>query len=85
MGVLLGSAAGVLPAVGLRKAEARQEWKYYRQSLTEGWAGMDLPHVPIVVPWGTLAALIVVVPLGAALLAALVTRSRPGLARRAAE
>jgi len=41
--------------------------------------------VPIVVPWGTLAALIVVVPLGAALLAALVTRSRPGLARRAAE
>ncbi|WP_405736960.1 ABC transporter permease [Streptomyces sp. NBC_01537] len=85
MGVLLGSAAGVLPAVGLRKAEARQEWKYYRQSLTEGWMGMDLPHVPIVVPWGTLAALIVVVPLGAALLAALVTRSRPGLARRAAD
>ena len=42
------------------------------------------PHVPIVVPWETLAALLVAVPLGAALLAALVTRSRGALARRAA-
>ncbi|MBE1598801.1 MULTISPECIES: hypothetical protein [Streptomyces] len=36
------------------------------------------------VPWETLAALLVAVPLGAALLAALVTRSRGALARRAA-
>jgi putative ABC transport system permease protein len=83
MGVLLGTAAGILPAVGLRKAESRQEWKYYRQALAQGWDSGSLPHVPIVVPWGTLAALIVAVPLGAALLAALVTRSRAGVARRA--
>ncbi|MEV6005889.1 ABC transporter permease [Streptomyces sp. NPDC051976] len=84
MGVLLGSAAGILPAVGLRHTERRQEMKYYQQSVDSGFgAGPMLPHVPIVVPWGTLAALLVAVPLGATLLAALVTRSRSQLARRA--
>lgn len=42
------------------------------------------PYVPIVIPWETLAGLLVAVPLGAALLAALVTRSRGAVARRAA-
>ncbi|WP_019887934.1 FtsX-like permease family protein [Streptomyces purpureus] len=84
MGVVLGSAAGVLPAVGLRLTEERQELKFYQQALDEGWGGVNPPHVPIVVPWETLAALLVAVPLGAALLAALVTRSRGALARRAA-
>ncbi|WP_127354221.1 FtsX-like permease family protein [Actinacidiphila soli] len=83
MGVLLGSAAGTLPAVGLRKAEERQALKMYHESLDHGWGLNTLPHTPIVVPWATLAALIVAVPLGAALLAALVTRSRSELARRA--
>lgn len=85
MGVVLGSAAGVLPAIGLRKAEERQQLKFYQDALDRGWGGMGAPpHVPIVVPWATLAALLVAVPLGAALLAALVTRSRTSLSRREA-
>ncbi|MFI0925957.1 FtsX-like permease family protein [Streptomyces sp. NPDC021012] len=85
MGVVLGSAAGLLPAVGLRLTEEREQLHYYEQNLAEGWsADLTPPHVPIVVPWETLAGLLVAVPLGAALLAALVTRSRGALARRAA-
>ncbi|WP_137988298.1 FtsX-like permease family protein [Streptomyces vilmorinianum] len=85
MGVLLGSAAGVLPAVGLRLTEEREQLRWYEEALENGWGVNEAPpYVPIVVPWETLAALLVVVPLGAALLAALVTRSRGALARRAA-
>ncbi|MGW6567986.1 ABC transporter permease [Streptomyces sp. NPDC054975] len=85
MGVILGSAAGVLPAMGLRLTEERQELRFYQESLDNGWSvASDVPYVPIVVPWETLAALLVAVPLGAALLAALVTRSRGALARREA-
>ncbi|MGW5420613.1 FtsX-like permease family protein [Streptomyces sp. NPDC003943] len=86
MGVLLGSLAGVLPAMGLRLTDERQQLAYYQESLDNGWGGVTdgPPYVPIVVPWTTLAALLVFVPLGAALLAALVTRSRGALARRAA-
>ncbi|MFF9013293.1 FtsX-like permease family protein [Streptomyces sp. NPDC014870] len=85
MGVILGSAAGVLPAVGLRLTEERQELRFYQESLDQGWGGaQDAPYVPIVVPWETLGAMLVLVPLGAALLAALVTRSRGALARREA-
>ncbi|MFF7531544.1 FtsX-like permease family protein [Streptomyces bobili] len=84
MGVVLGSAAGVLPAIGLRLTERRQEMAFYERALDEGWGVGSMPHVPILVPWGTLAALLIAVPLGAALLAALVTRSRGSLSRRAA-
>ncbi|MER5201635.1 ABC transporter permease [Streptomyces sp. NPDC002825] len=85
MGVLLGSAAGLLPAVGLRLTEERDQLRYYEESVAEGWSGdLTPPDVPIVIPWETLAGLLVAVPLGAALLAALVTRSRGALARRAA-
>ncbi|MFG3496147.1 FtsX-like permease family protein [Streptomyces sp. NPDC047928] len=85
MGVVLGSAAGILPAVGLRLTEQREQLKWYQRALDEGWAGAGAPpHVPIIVPWETLAALLIAVPLGAALLAALVTRSRGAVARRAA-
>lgn len=85
MGVVLGSAAGVLPAIGLRLTEERERMRWYQQALDEGWGGMNpVPHVPIVVPWGTLAALLVAVPIGAAVLAAVVTRSRGALARREA-
>ncbi|MFD8015890.1 ABC transporter permease [Streptomyces sp. NPDC058955] len=85
MGVVLGSVAGLLPAVGLRLTEERERLRYHEQTVAEGWGG-DLapPYVPIVVPWETLAALLVAVPLGAALLAALVTRSKGAVARRAA-
>ncbi|MFF0475161.1 FtsX-like permease family protein [Streptomyces sp. NPDC004284] len=85
MGVVLGSAAGLLPAVGLRLTEERDQLRWYEQNIAEGWsADTTPPDVPIVIPWETLAGLLVAVPLGAALLAALVTRSRGALARRAA-
>jgi putative ABC transport system permease protein len=85
MGVVLGSLAGVLPAVGLRRAELRLEWTLYHQAIDNGWGwGSQVPHVPIVLPWATLAMLLIAVPLGATLLAALVTRSRAQVARRAA-
>lgn len=85
MGVVLGSAAGVLPAIGLRLTEQRQQTTWYERALDEGWGGTgSVPYVPIVVPWAMLAALLVAVPVGAALLAALVTRSRGALARREA-
>ncbi|MFF2062886.1 FtsX-like permease family protein [Streptomyces sp. NPDC058200] len=84
MGVLLGSAAGVLPAIGLRMTQRREELAWYREALDEGLGAVSLPYVPIVVPWGTLAALLIAVPVGAAVLAALVTRSHRTLGRRAA-
>ncbi|MEU6619343.1 FtsX-like permease family protein [Streptomyces litmocidini] len=84
MGVILGSAAGLLPAIGLRLTEEREQIRAYEQSFAEGWnTDLTPPDLPIVIPWETLAGLIVAVPLGAALLAALVTRSRGALARRA--
>ncbi|WP_322899754.1 ABC transporter permease, partial [Actinacidiphila rubida] len=84
MGVLLGSVAGVLPAVGLRRAQLRQDWKAYHSAVDGGWGAAErAPHVPVVVPWPTLALLLVAVPLGAMLLAAAVTRSRPQVTRRA--
>ncbi|GAA4911414.1 FtsX-like permease family protein [Streptomyces coeruleoprunus] len=85
MGVLLGSAAGVLPAIGLRLTERRQAERMHQEALDGGFGGFDgLPHIPIVIPWETLGALLIAVPLGAALLAALLTRSRGAVARRAA-
>ncbi|MGW6781143.1 MULTISPECIES: ABC transporter permease [unclassified Streptomyces] len=86
MGVVLGSAAGILPAVGLRLTQRRELEALAQRAVDEGYAlaGESVPFVPIAVPWETLAQLVVVVPLGAALLAALVTRSSGALARRAA-
>ncbi|WP_406739422.1 ABC transporter permease [Streptomyces sp. NBC_00853] len=86
MGVVLGSAAGILPAVGLRLTQQREADALYRESIEQGYSAITeaVPFVPISVPWETLGGLIVVVPLGAALLAALVTRSSGALARRAA-
>lgn len=86
MGVVLGSAAGVLPAVGLRLLERRDLERLYETGISMGHIGSDSAgaYVPIAVPWETLGALIVLVPLGAGLLAALVTRSGGALARRAA-
>ncbi|WP_442814456.1 ABC transporter permease [Streptomyces sp. NBC_01198] len=83
MGVVLGSAAGVLPAIALRRGERHQQLLTYQRSVRSGWGDLRVPNVPVVVPWGTLGMLVVLVPLGAGLLAALVTRSRPELGRRA--
>ncbi|MEC4569826.1 ABC transporter permease [Streptomyces virginiae] len=86
MGVVLGTAAGILPAVGLRLVQRRELEALYEHSVEKGYMSLEeaVPYVPISVPWDTLAELLVVVPLGAALLAALVTRSSGALARRAA-
>ncbi|MFF5701751.1 FtsX-like permease family protein [Streptomyces sp. NPDC012794] len=86
MGVVLGSAAGILPAVGLRLTQEREQLRLIRYGIETGNASaLDTElYVPIAVPWETLAGLLVLVPLGAALLAALVTRSSGALARRAA-
>ncbi|MEU9142532.1 FtsX-like permease family protein [Streptomyces sp. NPDC048349] len=86
MGVVLGTAAGVLPAVGLRLLERQDMERLYENGIALGNIGTDEAgaYVPIAVPWETLGALIVLVPLGAGLLAALVTRSGGALARRAA-
>ncbi|MFE2288560.1 FtsX-like permease family protein [Streptomyces sp. NPDC059443] len=81
MGVVLGSAAGILPAVGLRLTERRAAADMVRNSIEHGYAEA-LPYMPIAVPWATLAGLLIAVPVGAALLAALVTRSSGALARR---
>ncbi|GAB2571444.1 hypothetical protein GCM10027168_00170 [Streptomyces capparidis] len=85
MGVVLGTAAGLVPAIGLRKAEERYEQADAEEAARMGWEQMRDVHVPVVIPWTTLLELLVVVPLGAALLAALFTRSRTALARRAAQ
>ncbi|MFD3868994.1 FtsX-like permease family protein [Streptomyces sp. NPDC058623] len=86
MGVVLGSAAGILPAVGLRLTQEREQERLIRNGIERGWATVQDAelYVPIAVPWPTLAGLLIVVPLGAALLAALVTRSSGALARREA-
>ncbi len=79
MGVVLGIVSGLLPAVGLRLALRRET-----AHLIETAGGpRDVLYVPIALPWGTFAALLVLVPLGAGLLAALVTRSSGTYARRA--
>ncbi|MFB7052818.1 FtsX-like permease family protein [Streptomyces vinaceus] len=80
MGVVLGSAAGILPAVGLRLVQ-RRETEHLMEMAGDA---NDKLFVPIAVPWETLGGLLVVVPLGAALLAALVTRSSGAMARREA-
>ncbi|MFF5449047.1 FtsX-like permease family protein [Streptomyces sp. NPDC012888] len=85
MGVVLGSAAGVLPAIGLKLTERREQLSFWEEAVAGGWGvATPKPFVPIVIPWETLAGLLVLVPVGAALLAALVTRSSGALARRAA-
>ncbi|MFF3214762.1 FtsX-like permease family protein [Streptomyces sp. NPDC002886] len=86
MGVILGSAAGLLPAVGLRLTERRAAADMVRSGIEGGYemATEALPYIPIAVPWTTLGGLLIVVPVGAALLAALVTRSSGALARREA-
>ncbi|MCM1965661.1 ABC transporter permease [Streptomyces sp. NPDC002812] len=84
MGVVLGSAAGILPAVGLRLTERRAAADLVRNGIENGYSAASeaIPYIPISVPWTTLGGLLIVVPVGAALLAALVTRSSGALARR---
>ncbi|WP_394813363.1 ABC transporter permease [Streptomyces johnsoniae] len=83
MGVLLGAASGLVPALGLLLSGHRSDVAEWERSVTEGWGQGGRPELFISLPWGTFVQLIVVVPLVACLLAALLTRSRIHLARRA--
>ncbi|MFI6640528.1 FtsX-like permease family protein [Streptomyces sp. NPDC050504] len=76
-GVLLGTAAGLVPAVALRLVDLRQATAAMRAN------PMDSAYTPIVLPWTTIGILTVAVPVLAGLLAAGLTRSRLALARRA--
>ncbi|MFD8701386.1 FtsX-like permease family protein [Kitasatospora sp. NPDC059648] len=76
MGTLLGAVCGLLPAVALRKV----------QGLAADYPGISPEELAdkssVVLPWPTIAATVVVLPLLAAALAALLTRSRISLLRR---
>ncbi|MFD5498276.1 FtsX-like permease family protein [Streptomyces sp. NPDC127061] len=76
-GVVLGTLAGLVPAVALRLVDLRLALQAMRQEPTES------AYTPIVLPWPTLGLLVVGVPVLAGLLAAALTRSRLALARRA--
>ncbi|MEV8226095.1 ABC transporter permease [Streptomyces sp. NPDC079167] len=76
-GVLLGTAAGVVPAVALRLVDLREAMEAMRAE------PMDSAYTPIVMPWETIGLLALVVPVLAGLLAAAFAGSRLALARRA--
>lgn len=76
-GVLLGTAAGLVPAVALRLTDLRAALADMRAD------PMQSAYTPIVVPWETIGLLALVVPVLAGLLAAGLTNSRLKLARRA--
>ncbi|GGP40482.1 FtsX-like permease family protein [Streptomyces sindenensis] len=76
-GVLLGTVAGLVPAVALRLTDLRAALEDMRAD------PMQSAYTPIVMPWETVGLLAVVVPVLAGLLAAALTSSRLTLARRA--
>ncbi|WP_406420793.1 FtsX-like permease family protein [Streptomyces sp. NBC_00842] len=76
-GVVLGTLAGLVPAVALRLVDLREALKSMRIDPTQS------AYTPIVLPWTTVGLLVVCIPLLAGVLAAAFTRSRLALARRA--
>jgi putative ABC transport system permease protein len=83
MGVVLGAVSGVISATGVRIAQHRHDltqWETYHPDYA-GFGGR--PPFVVALPWETFAQLIVGVPVFACLLAALLTRSRVPLTRRA--
>lgn len=74
LGTVLGVVAGLVPAIGMVRA-------LNAQALVAPFPRLD-PY-PLVLPWTNIAAALVVVPLMAAGTAALLTRSRLPLVRRA--
>ncbi|MFJ4676206.1 MULTISPECIES: FtsX-like permease family protein [unclassified Kitasatospora] len=77
MGAVLGLVCGAVPALALRLLEARNSTVWVN--------GVPAGHEDpvIAVPWANLAGLLIGLPLVAVLLAAVLTRSRIGLTRRA--
>ncbi|HSA51733.1 MAG TPA: FtsX-like permease family protein, partial [Yinghuangia sp.] len=78
IGTGLGVVVGLLPAAALRWKEAEIH-ESYRKSAIEHGEFMNLPDVreiPVIVPWAEMGLAVVLVPLLAAAVAALFTRSR---------
>ncbi|WP_404868845.1 FtsX-like permease family protein [Kitasatospora griseola] len=77
MGSVLGLFCGAVPSIALRIFEAKDR---------ASWLPPDqpAPDPVIAIPWAELAAMVVGLPVVAVLLAALLTRSRIALGRRAA-
>lgn len=76
MGTVLGTVCGIVPAVALRKVQGAA-------ATVPGMTADVIANKSVVVfPWTTLAITVVVLPLLAAGLAALLTRSRISLLRR---
>ncbi|MFI9464048.1 ABC transporter permease [Streptomyces xiamenensis] len=83
MGVVLGCVSGLIPAVGLLLADHKDRLDWWNQDIAAGWDPGERPELHLALPWETFGQLIVVVPLIALVFAALLTRSRVTLARRA--
>ncbi|WP_432745548.1 FtsX-like permease family protein [Streptomyces sp. JH002] len=83
MGVVLGCLSGLVPAVGLVLANYQDRLSWWKEDLAAGWQVGERPELHLALPWETFGQLIVVVPLIALVFAALLTRSRVTLARRA--
>ncbi|MBO1415400.1 FtsX-like permease family protein [Streptomyces sp. FH025] len=76
MGALLGVVCGIVPGVALRKVEGAS-------STYPGMSPEEIANKAIVIfPWPTIAATVVLLPVLAAGLAALLTRSRISMLRR---
>ncbi|MFJ4962431.1 FtsX-like permease family protein [Streptomyces sp. NPDC088729] len=76
-GVLLGTLAGIVPAVALRLTDLGAAMEVMRRD------PLVSAYTPIVMPWGTIGLLTLAVPVLAGLLAAGLTSSRLTLTRRA--
>ncbi len=74
LGTVLGTAAGLVPAVGLIRAVNAPDVTGYVRPVP----------LPLVIPWSSIAVTLLVVPLLAGALAAALTRSRLPLVRRVA-
>ncbi|MHA6762778.1 FtsX-like permease family protein [Streptacidiphilus sp. PAMC 29251] len=80
MGAILGAAAGLVPAAALWGVHSSNMSSSY--SATDGTVTISAPTTPLDVPWGTMALVVIGLPLMAWLLAAGLTRSRVVLTRR---
>ncbi|MGW4383683.1 FtsX-like permease family protein [Kitasatospora sp. NPDC004531] len=77
MGAVLGLLCGAVPSIALRIFEAQDRARWMMP-------GEEAPDAVIAIPWTELAAMVVGLPVLAVLLAALLTRSKIALGRRAA-
>lgn len=82
VGTVLGLAVGLLPAAALRWRTAKAAADAFDMS-GDGAFGISRPDVPLVVPWAEMGLALLVVPLLAAVIAALCTRTRVTVGIRA--